>query len=81
MRIAGVDCADMKNIQICYQNKIVEYPLFGYYLPYTNSLNSTLKENETSRSENFMQATIKLITAIEKPPENWPTFKPFTYVI
>lgn len=77
LRIAAVDCADIKNVQICYQNDINEYPLFGYYLPYSSSTKSTLKENEHSKSEQFMRTMIDAIMNLTDPPSNWPKLTPF----
>lgn len=67
----------MRNIEICFINSISSYPKFGFYKPFTNNFVSTLQEDESSRSEQFMRRTIDALMNVKKVPKYWPELLPF----
>lgn len=80
LRVAAIDCAFDINDKICWENNILEFPQFRFYHARTENKIGVRKEDENSRSEKFMRATIDFIEKQRHPPRDWPRLTSYMYV-
>ena len=77
LRVAAIDCADARNMKICDENDVLEYPVFRWFQPHVQKIRGIDAENEKSRSEEFMRTAITFLEGFKHPTESWPYLEPY----